>query len=192
MKALRTFWCLRRTIVAGFALLPALYGCSPAPRELSDEALRNMSYTSDSFEGLTVQLENGRYRGRLATDESMEFEVGMLPEKALGTLDNRRAAAVILWSNSGGTGTFIDLAIVTSENGVIANVATVNLGDRVKIDHVAFESDTVVVKMISHGPDDAMCCPTLETTRKFTLRDSLLREERAEGTTAPVESPDSF
>lgn len=163
-------------IIAGLVLL--LASCDRPSGDLSDEALRNASYASDSFEGLTVRLQNGHYRGHFATDESMEFEVGMLPDVARGTLDGHEAAVVVLFSNSGGTGTFIDLAVVTIVDGKPSNIATMNLGDRVKINRTAIAQDTIIVDMLAHGPDDALCCPSLPVVRKFTLRGSLLQEAR--------------
>ena len=41
---------------------------------LGDEALRNAAYSSDSFEGLTVKLKDGRYQGALASSEATELE----------------------------------------------------------------------------------------------------------------------
>jgi heat shock protein HslJ len=50
----------------------------------------------------------------------------------------------------------------------------VQLGDRVDIHDLAFRDGQVVVTMITQGPQDAMCCPTLHVARHFTVQGSKL------------------
>jgi hypothetical protein len=34
------------------------------------------------------------------------------------------------------------------------------LGDRIQINALSIENNKIVVDMITHGPEDPMCCPT--------------------------------
>lgn len=152
-------------------------GCTRREAELSEELLKNISYTSDSFDGLTVALKNGSFSGRISAEEPAEFEVRLLDGIARGSLEKQTVAAVLLMSNGGGSGSFVDLAIVASVDGKPENIATTNLGDRVRVNHVMIQRDTIMVDMITHGPEDALCCPTMPVLRKFTIRNSDLHEE---------------
>jgi hypothetical protein len=60
------------------------------------------------------------------------------------------------------------------------NVATQLLGDRIQIKSIRIERNLIVLDLITHKPEDALCCPTQRTTKSFELKDSEL---------IPVESP---
>jgi len=158
-----------------------LSGCVRRPAPLTPEALRNATYSLDSFQGMKVKLTDGRFEGHPGDNEASQITVGMLNKTASGSIGGSAAAAVILYSNSGGTGTFLDLALVLEKDGTASNIATVNLGDRVRVNNVSIEQDTIHVAMTVHGPDDPMCCPTLDVERLFVLRDSSLVETDGSG-----------
>ena len=81
-----------------------------------------------------------------------------------------QASAVILVTQPGGSGTFYDLAIVARVNDEPVNVATTFIGDRVQINAIAIDHGEVVLDMITHGPDDPMCCPAQHVIQKFSLQ----------------------
>jgi hypothetical protein len=39
---------------------------------------------------------------------------------------------------------------------------------------VLIESGEITVDMVTHGPDDPMCCPTVEATQKYKLQGDTL------------------
>ncbi len=78
---------------------------------------------------------------------------------AYGELNGEPAAAVVLVSNSGGSGTFYDLAVVVERDGEPVNVAVTLLGDRVRIDSLAVEEGRIVVDLVTQGPGEPFCCP---------------------------------
>jgi hypothetical protein len=83
-----------------------------------------------------------------------------------------------LASNAGGSGTFVHLAAVLNQNGQPQHVASVSLGDRVKIEAVKIEAGTITVNMVTHGPNDPLCCPTVKTANTFKLQgDRLVKAE---------------
>lgn len=159
-----------------FLMSLALSGCVRRSAPLTSEILRNATYSLDSFQGMKVKLTDGRFEGHPGDDENSQITVGMLNKTASGIIAGSAAAAVILYSNSGGTGTFLDLALVLEKDGTASNIATVNLGDRVRVNSVSIDRDTIYVAMTVHGPEDPMCCPTLDVERLFVLRDSSLVE----------------
>jgi hypothetical protein len=48
-------------------------------------------------------------------------------------------------------------------------VATTLLGDRVKVNSVRIEENLIVVDMVTHGPNDPMCCPTQQVVQRYAL-----------------------
>ena len=79
------------------------------------------------------------------------------------------AAAVILFTNSGGSGTFFDLALLVRMNTGWINTDVAFIGDRVTVHSLTFEDEAIIVDMTTHGPDDPMCCPTEHVTRSWSL-----------------------
>ena len=43
------------------------------------------------------------------------------------------------------------------------------VGDRVQIKGLSVAGNEIVVEMVTHGPDDAMCCPTQDTVQTYAL-----------------------
>lgn len=77
--------------------------------------------------------------------------------------------AAFLSENSGGSGTFLYLAVMGRDSGEIRNLGTVLIGDRVQVRGVRLEDGAIVVDVLQPGPDDPMCCPTELATRAWRL-----------------------
>jgi len=166
---------------AGPAAPPLPAGSAP----ITLDALRNGTYLSDWTQSGIVTLNNAEYREPAAPGSATETVVRMSEYVAFGDLTGNGVddAAVILITDPGGSGTFFDLAVMINKNGAPINIASIPLGDRVQIKSLAIQNGEIVVNQIAHGPDDAMCCPTQEETKRFSLN---LVEE------APLQaSPDS-
>ncbi len=143
----------------------------PATGALSLEMLRNARYQSDWTQNGVATLANGEYREPAAPGSAAEIVVTLSDKMAFGRLAGNAvdAAAVVLATNSGGSGVFIDLAIVIDQAGTPVNLANFPLGDRVKVEAVAIQNGEVVVQMVAPGPNDPMCCPTQKVTKHFKL-----------------------
>ena len=136
-----------------------------------DEVLANMEYLSEWTESGTAPLVDGEYREPAAPGSASEIVVRLTEHVAYGQLtDGREAAAVILTTETGGSGTFYDLAVVVEEDGQSVNVATTLLGDRVKIENLAFVGGEILVEMVTQGPEDPMCCPTQRVVQTYLLQ----------------------
>jgi heat shock protein HslJ len=101
---------------------------------------------------------------------------------AYGELNGQEAVAVILVTDPGGSGTFYDLAVVVEQDGQPVNVATTLLGDRVQVQALSVANNEIVVSMVTHGPDDPMCCPSQQVVQTYTLEGGQLVQTASEVT----------
>ena len=105
-------------------------------------------------------LTNGEYSESVAPGSATKTSVKLTDHTAFGYIDGKPAAAVILVTDPGGSGTFYYLALVTESEGKLTNIATTLLGDRVQINSLAVKEGKMILDMITQGPDDPFCCPT--------------------------------
>ena len=96
-----------------------------------------------------------------------------------GDLDGDCAAETVafLWSATGGSGTRNNLAVFAQSRAGVSNRSTVLIGDRVKPRDARIVAGRLEVDVLEHGPDDAMCCPSVEATRVWRFDGRDLREE---------------
>lgn len=148
----------------------------PAPTEITREQLANLSYPSELGRDGRVQLRNGVYEQEDAAGATAKLVVKLTEHMARGDLnsDGQQDVVVILESDSGGTGTFMDVAaVLNSQKGPNA-VATIDLGDRTEIRSVSIDGGSVFVELIGHGPEDPVCCPTQLQRREYHFDGSRL------------------
>ncbi len=158
-----------------------LWGCtSRKAAPLTLEQLKNAEYQSEFPASKKAKLSGGEYQEQIVPGAASKLIIRLLELHAIGDLngDGAQDAAAILVSSSGGSGTFFDLAAVINEKGVPKHVASVRLGDRVKIKSVTIKSGEIVLEMVKHGPKDPLCCPTQEVSQSYKLQGDKLIETR--------------
>ena len=89
----------------------------PAAGGLTPDTLANMTYQSEWTQSGTAPLENGQYSEPAAPGSATLTKVSLTEHVAFGELDGQPAAAVILVTDPGGSGTFYELAVVVEQNG---------------------------------------------------------------------------
>jgi heat shock protein HslJ len=153
------------------------------PPALAVEALANATYQSQYTKSGEATLVDGEYREQAAPGSATETVVMLTEHMAVVELeDGQPAAAVILVTDPGGSGTFYDLHVLIASDGEPTDIATAFLGDRVQIDSLSVNEDGVIaVDMITHGPDDPLCCPTLHVLQTYVVqRGELVEGSRTE------------
>ena len=60
-------------------------------------------------------------------------------------------------------------AAVLDQGGVPVHVASASLGDRVRITSITVQGGTITVDLVTHGPQDPLCCPTLQKVVRYRL-----------------------
>jgi len=155
-------------------------------------ALENAEYLGVYEE--TIRLTSGKYEGEPFVEGGASRPTVIFIEPyAFGDLngDGVADAVALLVENSGGSGSFIYLAAMVNDQGKAQNVSTLLLGDRAQIQSIAIEAGAIVLNMVSHGPDVAMCCPTQEVVQAYALRgDELVQISSQVITSGPAASPD--
>lgn len=168
-------------IVVGQKLwIPATPGNTvSAGSNLTLEALKNGEYRG--IYDQPVQLIEGEYVGEPFVEGGAARPMVKLVDEvfALGDLngDDLEDAAVFLVENSGGSGNFIYLAVAINQAGQPFNVATQFLGDRVGLTSIAINRGQITVSMVTQGPNDPLCCPTLAVTLAYRLQGDRLVEQ---------------
>jgi len=171
----------KRTLVL-LATLAACCSCMPASNTASLATLSApvsadpaaMTYRSSWLESGQVTLAQGIYRAPAAPGSAAELVVRLTDRQTFGQLEGKDAGAVVLVTQTGGTGTFYDLALLNQEPNGWVNSDVVLLGDRVAIHELAIRDNQVVVDMTTQSPQDPMCCPKLRVQRRFAVHDGQL------------------
>jgi len=125
----------------------------------------------------------GIWEGR-SSDGAMLVRVGLTEWRVIGDLDDDGTtdALAVLWTSGGGSGTFMELASFQLDSTAgprevrWLRSGAVSLGDRVRIRAMTESSGTVDLHVTRHGPDDPMCCPTVDTVLSFEVVDGRVGE----------------
>lgn len=155
---------------------PTLVPPTPTPTPLTYERLRNAEFRSAWPANRVARLSDGVYRERQAPDAASELVIRLSEVFAIGDLDGDGVAdaAVALATQGGGSGTFYTLEAVVNDNGTSKHAATQLLGDRIVLKSIAITGGEIVVNMTAHGPQDPLCCPTMNVSRGYRLQGTAL------------------
>ena len=159
-------------------------------QRLTLEQLRNAEYLLPLLgdEDMPIQFTDGE--GSIAYGEgATERDYAGIDNDtvAFGDLDGDgfADAVVVVYVSGGGSGTFKYLVAVVDRDGEPVQAARVSLGDRVLVRSLTITSGQIVAQAVTHRAGDGLCCPTLEITRDFALRNGELVERQA----LVIESP---
>lgn len=164
----------KATIVVCAIIL--LSGCGES-KHLSIESLRKAVYDIPKVGKIT--FKDGAYDREAIDSLGQSYaHIGLVDLFAFGDLngDGSEDAAAFLASNFGGSGIFLSLEVLLNNNGSPSHVASYLIGDRVGIDSVHIAGGLIELHIITQGPDDPMCCPTLHVSRKLRLQNGKLIE----------------
>jgi len=162
------------TITDPWLIQPGWKLCLPSAEAargaLSVSTLQNAEYASDWTASKKALLVNGQYEEAAAPGSASKIVVQLGERMAFGYADGGKPAAIVtLITSGGGSGTFYELAAVLDDGGKPVSTARTLLGDRIKLQSLAFKGEEIVVDMVNQGPDDPMCCPTQRVVRRYAL-----------------------
>jgi hypothetical protein len=163
----------------------------PGMPRLRDSTLFELRYPASELPGGWVKLHAGEWRDSVSTDNVREAYLTMVAHGDLNG-DTLRDAAVILYTDPGATGKFFDIVPVIASTtkqpdvlgGTVGHGAFI--GDRVRPESLWVDGHRVWLRLLTHGKDDGLCCPTEWQQRTYRLvKDSLKLE-----TTIPLGTHD--
>ncbi len=167
-------------------LFTSLYFYSCAQKDiLSKSSLKNLTYENESTNFGSVTLKDGEFSEKAAPGSSSSILVQLSDVITYGEINGKRAAAVILITNSAGSGVFYDLAVVQEQMEKTNKVATINLGDRIKINSVIINNDTVQVDLFTQDVGEPMVKHSKREVRKYlvnedgSLKEAVKRDENS-------------
>jgi hypothetical protein len=83
-------------------------------------------------------------------------------------------AVVLLVSEGGGSGSFVELFAVLNEDDVAKPVASTFLGDRVVLQDISVAGPLIRVELVTHGAEDPLCCATMSVKQSYVFTGSAL------------------
>ncbi len=136
---------------------------------LSDDLLRNSSYLSPQAQG-GITLVDGRFSGQV---NGIELTSVMYPQILHGDIngDGVQDAAFLLSEDTGGSGVFVSLIVVYSQNGEFTQSPGYFIEDRPIINSFEFANGEILLEANVHAPNDPMVNPTLAAVFEFDLFD---------------------
>ncbi len=150
---------------------------TPTPMaRLTFELLRNSPYPTTFAGSGAVQLTDGEFQQVVSADSPIRIYSRLSDVHAFGDLDGDgdREAAVILATNTGGTGIFYELFIVEMVENMPTIVDTVLIGDRVIIHAMSIDDEGMTLDLTQRGREDSPCCPSEEARLVYVLEEKVL------------------
>jgi hypothetical protein len=135
----------------------------------------NISYR---IEGKEVDLINGRSEKQAAPGSVSKISTAVLGNPAVGDLndDGHPDTALVLFQNSGGTGTFIYAAAAINRKDGYHGSNAVLLGDRITLDCVSIRSGVIVVEYQDRRSDEPMSVkPSVPRSAYFIFQNGELQ-----------------
>jgi uncharacterized protein/heat shock protein HslJ len=154
----------------------------------SFSALKNTAYQGfESGAYRRVVLNNGLWVGEPYQPGGAISPQVMLIDgiKAIGDLngDGEDEAVVLLNYAPGGTGQFLNLAVMSKSGaevqGKADNIATIFVGDRVRVRELNIKNGKIILGVVQVGPKDAICCPGEVAERVWELNGTTLKEVKS-------------
>jgi len=131
-----------------------------------------------------VTLTDGTYEGQPAEPGAASRPRLVLWKSSVvfGDVDGKEGseAVAMLSSSTGGSGEFVHLAVFGIRDGMLQNLGTAPVGDRVKLQIMWLERGKILMDVIEAGPDDPACCPTQVARKTFALEGGQLKQLSSE------------
>ena len=132
------------------------------------------------IDGKLIKLKKGVSEIRIDKSSASKIVTKYTGMNAKGDLNSDSAGdmAVILTQETGGSGTFYYVAVISSKNKRYTGSNAIFLGDRIKVDRVVIEDGAVVVNYLDRNISEPMNEePTVATSKSFALEnDELIRK----------------
>lgn len=152
-------------------------GCEKRlPYLLSYASIANGTYNALGMGNIT--LTNGEYANSAFDPASTGslIQNTHMGAVAFGDMnaDGTEDVVVELRTNTGGTGVFVELALVLNTSGQPQHVNSMGIGDRTVVRALTIAGGILTADLTIHDADDGLCCPSLEVAWQFTFQSGVL------------------
>ena len=137
----------------------------------------NATFTFD--DGL-ITLSAGRNERSLTPGSARTEETVLMDEFAYGDInrDGKDDTLLLLARYGAGSGTFIYVAAFVSGPVTYRGSRTFFIGDRIAPQSISINGETVIVKYLDRGPDEALAAePTVQMSKQFIYKNGELVEK---------------
>ena len=155
----------RRFVVIELLLMLAVAGCNGVSGDASgiEASIGLESATISGIYDDPIKLIDGRYEGApFVPGGASRPTVMLLPENRVRADfdgDGDAEWLTLLAESSGGSGTFIYLAVLKEDGGDFHSISTVLLGDRLRIGRVSADGGRVQVELLEADAGGYSSCP---------------------------------
>jgi hypothetical protein len=128
----------------------------------------NLSYGGVLEEPITLRDGVAEY----SDGSSGKPSVRLVPDSIVtGDLDadGKEDAVAVLRNETSGTGRFVYLVAVLDVSGEATPTQALMIGDRIIVKSLAARDGKVTAELVVQGPNDGLCCPTLDVTKAYAL-----------------------
>ncbi len=134
---------------------------------LTEDVLRNSEFLSTTL-NTPIKMVNGEFSG---TVDGVQLRAHIMPEIQSGDLngDGVNDAALLLAENTGGTGTFVSLVVVFSQDGKFKQAPGIYIDDRPIVNSMSIADGKVKIDVLVHGPNDPMVSPSQPELQEYSL-----------------------
>jgi heat shock protein HslJ len=155
------------------------------------EALSNLTYPSQWTRSGQAPLVGGVYKEPAAPGSASNIVIRLADSLAIGSIGEQTMAAIVIVTDSGGSGIFFDLYLVKEQDNRWSIVDRAHLGDRIGVNKIEVERGLVGLDLTVHGPRDGACCPTERSRVYYALKAERLVKVStpAQKTPSPIEGP---
>lgn len=172
-------------VTAGLLLLGRPDHASAQVTAMLPDMLKNLTYPSEYTVSGFAPLRDGRYDQRAALNDPLKPALVTFVASSTGP----EYAAVILATNTGGSGVFDTIHLVRAQNGVALAGPGLFMGDRERDVRLLMDDEgTFVVTATVQGPGEPLCCGTKREVREYRPDGNRLRLVLVDGK-PPVVAP---
>ena len=94
--------------------------------------------------------------------------------------DGQNELALLLWDDPGGSGTFVYLNVIRTDNQGNPQALFALVGDRVQVLDARIDNGTLLLEVIQPGEQEPACCGSQKVLRRWKLEDGQLVELQVE------------
>lgn len=159
------------------ALEPTAIPNTPTPSPDYVTRLRNADYQLAAMGSpRLVPLTDGKFeRGTPGSDDYISITITDFTARGDLDGDGFEEYAALVAENYGGTGVFVFLVVFRDVDGRLVFQTSIGVDDRPQLNELSIANREVFLDVITHRPDEPMCCPTLRSARHYRLVNNQLR-----------------